>query len=372
MAELLLPSLEIENFRAFKHLTIEKLGRVNLIVGKNSVGKTCLLEAVWIYANKADPRTLQELLSGRDERNIPVQSQSNEADNALYSLRHLFFDRRLDIGTSRIAIGAMEYLRSIHLSVDCYALSEDENSPVRFRTKISITDDIDLDDIQVRLTIMEGNNKDVERSYPVEYLGKRGMPMSIARDKRQSAWHFLSTNGLDKDEVARLWDASAILGLDNEALTILKVIQPTIERLIMVEERDGRSRIPMVKLQSSDHFVPLRSLGDGMWRALGISLALVNSKNGILLIDEFENGLYHGVQTDLWRLIFRVAHELNVQVFATTHNWDCIEAFQKAAQEDQNEEAMLIRLQRQGEDIIAVTYDERELMIATREHIEVR
>jgi len=46
MGKLLLDSLEIQNFRGFRHLQIEKLGRVNLIVGKNNIGKTALLEAL--------------------------------------------------------------------------------------------------------------------------------------------------------------------------------------------------------------------------------------------------------------------------------------------------------------------------------------
>src|SRR5262245_60205982 len=44
MGNLILDSLEIQNFRTFQHLRIEKLGRVNLITGKNNVGKTSLLE----------------------------------------------------------------------------------------------------------------------------------------------------------------------------------------------------------------------------------------------------------------------------------------------------------------------------------------
>lgn len=371
MAELLLPSLEIENFRAFKHLTIEKLGRVNLIVGENSVGKTCLLEAIWIFANKADLLTLRELLSSRDERHIPSRLQDDDIENSLSSLKHLFYSRKFDIGTSHIVVGSTS-LHKLEIGVNYYITANDGDDLPRHRTKLTNAEAAELDNIQIRLTVSE--NGSVERSHSIEYINKRRA--LFERDTSQPARRFLPTNGLDKTEIAWLWDAAAIQGLDHEAISVLKIIQPTLERLIMVEEnktsREFSSRIPMVKLKNLDYFVPLRSLGDGMWRALGISLALVNSKNGVLLIDEFENGLYHGVQTDLWRLVFRVAHELNVQVFATTHNWDCIEAFQKAAQEDQNEEAMLIRLQRQGEEIIAETYDERELMIATREHIEVR
>ncbi len=114
------------------------------------------------------------------------------------------------------------------------------------------------------------------------------------------------------------------------------------------------------------------SLGDGMLRTLGISLALVNAKNGILLIDEFENGIYYTVQPDLWRLIFQVARRLNVQVFATTHSWDCIEGFQKAAQADDQNEGMLIRLEYKKDEVAVTLFDERRLGIATRERIEVR
>ena len=109
-----------------------------------------------------------------------------------------------------------------------------------------------------------------------------------------------------------------------------------------------------------------------MWRVLGIVLALVNAKDGILLIDEFENGLYYSVQPDLWRFIFRLAQSLDVQVFATTHSWDCIEAFQRGAIEDHLEEGLLIRLESKNGEKSVTLYGEREFTIATREHIEVR
>jgi len=109
-----------------------------------------------------------------------------------------------------------------------------------------------------------------------------------------------------------------------------------------------------------------------MQRMLGIALALVNARNGLLLVDEIENGLHYSAQLDVWRLIFRLASLLNVQVFATTHGWDCIEAFQKAAQEDTQNEGVLIRLESKKDKIVATLFDERRLGIATREQIEVR
>ena len=135
---------------------------------------------------------------------------------------------------------------------------------------------------------------------------------------------------------------------------------------------DNRVRYSVVKSDRFDNPLPLANFGDGTQRVFAMALAMSTASNGYLLIDEFETGLHHSVQADVWRAVFRLAHEWNVQVFATTHSQDCIEAFQEAAAEDQNEEAMLISLQQRKAGITAVSFDERELKIATRGHIEVR
>ena len=113
-------------------------------------------------------------------------------------------------------------------------------------------------------------------------------------------------------------------------------------------------------------------MGEGMNRMLGIALSLVNARDGFLLVDEIESGLHYSVQADMWRLIFEMAHRLNVQVFATTHSLDCIRAFQYAANENTDEAGMLIRLAQRGKDIIATSFDEDKLAIIARDEIEVR
>ena len=112
--------------------------------------------------------------------------------------------------------------------------------------------------------------------------------------------------------------------------------------------------------------VPLCSFGDGVNRLFGIALALVTAKDGLLLIDEVENGLHHSVQYEVWKMIFALAQKLNVQVLATSHSWDTIEAFQKAASETP-EDGVLVRLLRKREDIIATVFGEEDLRIVTRE-----
>lgn len=131
-------------------------------------------------------------------------------------------------------------------------------------------------------------------------------------------------------------------------------------------------QIVIVKLADRNEPVPLKSMGEGLVRIFGIVLGLVNSQNGLFMVDEIESGLHFSVQVELWRLLFEVAKRLNVQIFATTHSWDCVEAFQYASSQAEDDEGVLVRLQRNGDGIVSTLFNEKHLEIATREQIEIR
>ena len=44
----MITELTVSDFRNIKRLTVEPLARLTLIGGKNGVGKTALLEALWL------------------------------------------------------------------------------------------------------------------------------------------------------------------------------------------------------------------------------------------------------------------------------------------------------------------------------------
>ena len=51
-------NIEIKNFKCFKNFKAEGFERVNLIGGKNNVGKTALMEAIGINTHAKDISTL--------------------------------------------------------------------------------------------------------------------------------------------------------------------------------------------------------------------------------------------------------------------------------------------------------------------------
>jgi hypothetical protein len=169
-----------------------------------------------------------------------------------------------------------------------------------------------------------------------------------------------------------LWDTIALSDREQYVVDALRIIDPAILRVSMVGgEGPKKSRTAIVRAAGLPRPVPLRSFGDGLNRLFGVALSLVNAKDGLLLIDEFENGLHHTIQTDTWRIIFKLARQLDIQVLATSHSWDAIEAFQKAASETP-EEGVLIRLSRRGGEVIPTLFREDELAVVTRDRIEVR
>jgi AAA15 family ATPase/GTPase len=179
---------------------------------------------------------------------------------------------------------------------------------------------------------------------------------------------FVST-GRNSKRIAELWDNINLTDLKEEVVAALKIIEPSIRDVGLTIGNDNK-RFVIVRLNGSSARLSLESLGEGMSRLFHLTLALVNSSNGFLLIDEFENGLHYTVLPLVWKLIFRLAKDLNVQVFATTHSHDCVTAFQAASQN----ETTLFRLGRSRRKsdkgkIIAIEYDKEELQLVAESEV---
>ncbi len=359
---LFLTSLQVRRFRAFEELKIERLGRVNLIIGKNNVGKTSLLEALWLYAHQGVPAIVWQILESRDEGQRPGNMAA--ADDLAPIIKRLFH-QSISRNNEAIQIGPIDSTaQTLLMEFAWYALRTEEDGGRKLAPAESGYGEI-VDNLVPVLKTQIGAQENI-------YRLDRIMPgMANGRIRRV----FVSANGMQTVEISALWDGISLTDLEDEVLAALRLIAPEVERVSLVGKpqpvRDGE-RIPIVKTSDADDPAPMRSLGEGMNRLFGIALALVNAKEGVFLIDEIESGLHYSVQPDVWRLVFEVARRLNIQVFATTHSWDCITAFQQAAKEYEQDEGVVIRLVEKNGRIVADMFDEDDLEIVTREGIEVR
>jgi AAA15 family ATPase/GTPase len=113
-------------------------------------------------------------------------------------------------------------------------------------------------------------------------------------------------------------------------------------------------------------------MGDGLTKLFHMALAVASAPEGILLIDEFENGLHWTVQEKLWNTLARAARDFSVQVFCTTHSRDCVESFTASIKEAGPGGASIYRLERRGEDVLARDLPLINVDAAMRERAEVR
>jgi AAA domain, putative AbiEii toxin, Type IV TA system len=173
----------------------------------------------------------------------------------------------------------------------------------------------------------------------------------------------------ENENDGKFWDNISLTPKEQDVIYILRVVD---NRIKIVRFDSGNVK---VLLDGEDAPRLLKNLGEGVNRLFTIALALVNAQNKILLIDEFEVGLHHSVQEQLWDVIFKYAKEWNIQVFATTHSRDTVKSFTTVAQKEENKGmANYFRLQklRNSDDIVAVQYNEENLKTAIEQHIETR
>ena len=375
-ARLHLPSLSIEGFRGIQSLALPRLGRVTLLAGENGVGKTTVLDAFRFYAARGDSRVLMDLLNTREEFVVGVDE---DGERVMYpdfgSLFHSTQGAR-ELDPIRIRAKSGKFNLSVRL------VEPDEEA--------KIPDLAFWEDEQPKmLKVFIGKRSRTAIANPMFYYGPTGrrLPVRGARQLRQSAppgdpwpspiqYESLGPGLLDNDELARLWDAVTLTDGEDLAVEALRLVMgEDLVRLNVIGDtarpNRNRGRRAVAKLRSHSIPVPLKRLGDGANRLLAIALALANSRDGILLIDEAENGIHYSVHTKLWRMVFRAAEAANVQVVAATHSWDCIAGFAAAAIES-SAEGMLFRLERFGGELHGVPYSEENLEVAARQRIEVR
>jgi len=369
-------TLSIKRFRTLKELSLEGLGRVNLITGRNNTGKSSVLEALRILASDASIAVIHDILRFREENlgDTDDTSRTIEADrnfpwSSLFNGFPEFSPSLLPIEI--IASGAK---RVMNLTMEAEWFTEERDEQGMRRIVPLQQDFFSDDDLIPALVISAGEGR---RVLPLDYFRRSSYrnrafrPDSISESRMPCT--FVSAYGGERTAtLGTLWDNIALSDFETAVTEALRIIDSSIVAVSMVGGEGARSmRTAIVRSTRFSRPVPLRSFGDGLNRLFGIILTLVNTKGGLLLIDEFENGMHHSIQADAWRAIFKLSTELDIQVVATSHSWDAVKAFQTAASESP-EDGTLVRLTKRNEEVIPTLFRESELAIATRDHIEVR
>jgi AAA15 family ATPase/GTPase len=350
----MLKSLKIENFRCFQSFELSDLGQINLLVGTNNSGKTSILEAIQLLTSPSILEPLWERMIARGEY---IQGEETNTPREL-DARHLFYGNEIDIGSKFLISGIRD--------------KNGEDIPNAEYIEVSIKGKMlmkNLQDVSPFLNVKQSMNK-YSMELPLSYQGGLESQKPFVKKKKslEMTTQFIPLSSLTNAKMIELFDEIVLNPEESSVVDALKIIEPSIERIAV------KKNAFFVKTNNNNHQggTPLGTMGDGVGRMLGIVLAIVNAKDGILLVDEIDTGLHFTVMSDMWKMLWKTAKRLNVQIFATTHSNDCWTSLADIANaENPSEDGIAIHRIEKGKSQ-SIVFTEDEIAIAAEEGIEVR
>jgi len=279
-------NIEIQNFKCFENFKAEGFGRVNLIGGKNNVGKTAFMEAVFLTHNLGK--------GGAD-----------------------FFASLFTIANHRKIIGKISE-EKIHLIFKDYA-------PISLHHSEKNKIDLKFIDnkIELKLTTKEKviNLNDIKK--PELYINLLTSFITTAS---------LNCNFHNNNILNLLYDG---VKKNRKRDELNKIIHDFDNDLIEVDVIDNDFKIFS---KSLNDWISISEYGDGIKYYIAYISALWTYSNNIIFIDEIENGIHYTNLDKLWEIILTISKQQNVQVFATTHSKECIESYARVAKKLEDEE----------------------------------
>lgn len=371
----MISSIRIEGFRRFDVFALENLGQVNLIMGANNCGKTTALEAIHLLTSQASREALAQTIWRRDGSVIPFRrlNQTNYKSNVW----SLFYGNDCEPdATFELSSRGLNSEASLTAKISDGPLDGSENPQ-----------GIDYEDSDMALCL-EGVPKPFVTSIPIDRTGnttKKALTWTTRRQRKYQQDNpknlSLAPAALDAFDLVSMWNDIVLTPDEEQVLRILASLDDGIDRIAAqfssdIQQDTGSSHAGfVVRYKGVPNLLPIESFGSGVWRLFSLAVAIIYCRNGTLLVDEIDTGLHPTAQSIMWRMLLSVACDFGVQVFATTHNIDCInrlarEACNAAADSGSAPNVVFHRIEVGRKDTIQ--FSPNQIRIAERRSLEVR
>lgn len=299
--------ITISNFRGFDYLKIEDLAKLNVFVGANNVGKTSVLEAVFMLAGMSNPLMPQRINHWR------MQSANNSIDNARYIFHNLNFQ------AAPVLLATMdEGMRRLTFSP---LMANDANSSLSSSAHAAIRQlNFDYD-------IKKGEGYAFHSTLSVGTDGT--MQQTVDKGYEESMNCIFIPADKNDGNAASNYAALVRRNMKEVVIDAIRSFDPSIETIEALP--DGL----YLKVKDVEELLPISMAGDGTRRMINILSSIATEDYSVVLIDEFDNGLHYTAHRLMWKAVLKFIVQHDMQLFVTTHNLDCLQGLKNAMQEEE-------------------------------------
>jgi hypothetical protein len=348
----MIESVRIENFRCFRQVEVRDLRRINVLVGENASGKTAFLEAIFL-ARSGSPQVALKLRPMRGLGQEMQISRDRPGYEAIW--KYLFHDLDQEQRVSVDLAGPGGAARALQIYYE-----RPDSMMLPFGTQTIESERIP--EVVFQWTAPSGKvlskAKLTDKGLTFEGMGESEPVLFFAPSIRESP-----------AENAKRFSTLSKQHKENVIVEALRGEYPFVESLSV--EIDMGVATVYASVRGMREKVPIPLVSDGVNKLLGLLLGTAALTGGVMLIDEVENGFFHARLQNIWRLLLKVCRQFDVQVFATVHSRESLEAAAEAMAEDEDQ-FCLIRTEKRNGGVEAVRYSGSEFVGAIRHGFEVR
>lgn len=288
----MLKSLLIKNFKKFEKLDLQEFSRVNIFVGNNNSGKSTVLEAIFFAINEVPLAFLELALRRAKLLTNPLIAIESDLD---YLFNLTIYDK-----TSKFYFKVLDTQHEVVFTRDVLYDSINNINQIGGQNNfLKLLAEYRYDEIKAQL-VVDANSGNVQ----ISNINKKLCPINILDNNLN--WNHLLFNKIIIEKYA-----DDILEFLNNAFNLNIIKFAVLDNEIYVD--NGFPKM-----------IPIRYLGDGIVKIIGILAVIISSRDGICLIDEIENGIYYKNQPKLIKYLDEISKKFNVQLFITTHSNDFI------------------------------------------------
>ena len=353
----MISKLIVKNFRCFQDFTLDNIRPITLIGGANNVGKSTILESIFLFVDRYESGVFFKLNNGRgiDELCLtpkmvwePLFANMNADNDVSISVTN--------DGELQTAIFSKD--NSISMSSISPSLLKNQELGMPMANSYPL-----------KLWYEDNTNKNISHFIITERGITRSSPEPV-KISTLRIYYISSKTHINPQEAAEWFSRVELKGDKTKCIEILKLLDNQVRDLSVILI-GGIAQI-FVDLGLASR-LPINMLGDGILKLMHITLIMLTNPGALILIDEIENGFHYSFYTMLWEIIGKLSAETNCQVFATTHSYECINgASVLTTNANTSELFRYIRIDKNDGKITPHIFDTESFEYAVKNNWEIR